>query len=186
MGKAMARAQRLQGRAVERPLHHRRRPDRLDVRRPPDLLVHLGALSARDVDASGATTTRRTRRSPPRRPATAARCSTSSISAAARTARSRRTRRTAASFNDDFEIYRVWSSDPYGTDTATDGTWAPTRSGADVVRRLSDPARDGVLRGAGDGHGWTGRDRRQPVRPRRRDDDDPLGPDQAALDRSAR
>jgi carboxypeptidase T len=37
-------------------------------------------------------------------------------------------------FNDDFEIYRFWSSDPYGTDTATNGTWArrdpgPTFSG---------------------------------------------------------
>ena len=36
-------------------------------------------------------------------------------------------------FNDDFEIYRFWSSDPYGTDTATNG-WArrdpgPTTSG---------------------------------------------------------
>jgi carboxypeptidase T len=27
-------------------------------------------------------------------------------------------------FNDDFEIYRGWSSDPYGTDTATAGHWA--------------------------------------------------------------
>jgi hypothetical protein len=37
-------------------------------------------------------------------------------------------------FNDDFEIYRFWSTDPYGTDTATGGEWArrdpgPTFSG---------------------------------------------------------
>jgi carboxypeptidase T len=37
-------------------------------------------------------------------------------------------------FNDDFEIYRAWASDPYGTDTATGGQWArrdpgPTYSG---------------------------------------------------------
>ena len=52
-GQGDGRAERLQGRAVERPLHHRRRPDRLDVRRPPDLLVHLGALPARDGDRLG-------------------------------------------------------------------------------------------------------------------------------------
>ena len=37
-------------------------------------------------------------------------------------------------FGDDFEIYRAWASDPYGTDSATNGTWArrdpgPTSSG---------------------------------------------------------
>jgi hypothetical protein len=37
-------------------------------------------------------------------------------------------------FNDDFEIYRAWSSNPNGTDTATNGQWArrdpgPTFSG---------------------------------------------------------
>jgi hypothetical protein len=37
-------------------------------------------------------------------------------------------------FNDDFEIWRGWSSDPYGNDTATAGQWArrdpgPTSSG---------------------------------------------------------
>ena len=42
-------AERLPPDAVERPLPHRRRPDRLDVRAPPDLLVHLGALPAPDA-----------------------------------------------------------------------------------------------------------------------------------------
>ena len=65
LGKGMAGPQRLQGAAVERPVHHRRRPDRLDVRRPPDLLVHLGALPAGDGRRSGATTTRPTRGSRP-------------------------------------------------------------------------------------------------------------------------
>ena len=87
-GQGDGRAERLQGRAVERSLHHRRRPDRLDVRRPPDLLVHLGALPARDVDRLGRPLPGRRDRSPRRPPATGAPCSTSSTSAAARTARS--------------------------------------------------------------------------------------------------
>ncbi len=56
-----------------------------------------------------------------RRPATAAPSSTSSISAAARTARSAKETTHCGAFNDDFEIYRFWSTDPYGTDTATGG-----------------------------------------------------------------
>ena len=42
-------------------------------------------------------------------------------------------------FNDDFEIYRAWSSDPYGNDTATAGQWArrdpgPTFSGGAAIQ----------------------------------------------------
>ena len=40
--------QRLRRQAVVGPLHHRRRPDRLDVREVPDLLVHLRAVPDRE------------------------------------------------------------------------------------------------------------------------------------------
>ena len=65
--------QRLQGRAVVRPVHHRRRPDRLAVREVPDLHLHLRAVPAPRRRRSGATTTPTTRRSPARPPATARR-----------------------------------------------------------------------------------------------------------------
>jgi hypothetical protein len=42
-------------------------------------------------------------------------------------------------FNDDFEIWRGWASDPFGTDTATSGQWArrdpaPTSSGGSPMQ----------------------------------------------------
>ena len=46
-------AQWLYAAAVVRPVHHRRRPDRLAVRQAPDLLVHLGAVPDRDADRVG-------------------------------------------------------------------------------------------------------------------------------------
>ena len=45
--------QRLQGRAVVRPVHHRRRPDRLALREVPDLHLHLRAVPAREGDRLG-------------------------------------------------------------------------------------------------------------------------------------
>ena len=70
------REERLHGAAVVRPVHHRRRPDRLAVRDLPDLQLHLRALPVRDSRRSGRTTTPTTRRSRPRRHATGARSST--------------------------------------------------------------------------------------------------------------
>jgi hypothetical protein len=48
-------------------------------------------------------------------------------------------------FNDDFEIYRAWSSDPFGTDTATNGAWArrvpgPTSSGGHPIQLGTTPS----------------------------------------------
>ncbi len=48
-------------------------------------------------------------------------------------------------FNDDFEIYRFWSTDPYGTDTATNGAWArrnpgPTSSGGHPIQLGTTPS----------------------------------------------
>jgi carboxypeptidase T len=48
-------------------------------------------------------------------------------------------------FNDDFEIYRFWSTDPYGTDTATNGAWArrdpgPTSSGGYPIQLGTTPS----------------------------------------------
>ena len=101
--------ERLRRQAVVRPLHHRRRPDRLDVREVPDLLVHLRAvpdgeghglgrpLPGRFADRcpdraqpEGAAPPHRPRRLPVRRPGrrlrgrrTAGRCSTTWRSTAA-------------------------------------------------------------------------------------------------------
>ena len=65
------RPERLQGRAVERPLHHRRGPDRLAVRPPADLLVHDRALSAGDADGLGRPLPARREDRAARRPTTA-------------------------------------------------------------------------------------------------------------------
>jgi hypothetical protein len=48
-------------------------------------------------------------------------------------------------FNDDFEIYRAWSTNPYGTDTATGGQWArrdpgPTSSGGYPIQLGTTPS----------------------------------------------
>ena len=50
LGRAMAPDQRLHGGAVVRPVHHRRRPDRLALRHLSDLHVHVRAVPDREAD----------------------------------------------------------------------------------------------------------------------------------------
>ena len=153
---------------------------------PADLLVHLGALPARDADRLGrplpaptrtiAPQTARNRAAllyfldarrlpvPGDRPGQVADC---------------------GPFFDDIEIARGWTVNPDGTDTATGGAVRPGRPGADDVRRRSDPARTRPRRGryafvtgrAG------GRVARTPTTSTA--DDDPERPDRAAGDARA-
>ena len=111
------RAERLQGRAVERPLHHRRRPDRLDVRPAADLLVHDRALSARDVDGLGRPLpARREDRAGDR--AQPERADLLPEHGGCPYVRDRQTIQNCGPFFDDTEISRGWVVNPDGNDTA--------------------------------------------------------------------
>ena len=136
-------AQRLQGRAVERPVHHRRRPDRLDVRPLSDLLVHLGALPDRALHGLRLLSGRREDRRR-RSPGTGRRCSTRSTWPTARTAPIVQAQTMCGPLIDDFEINRGWVRNPDGTDTATDGSWQIGEPGGGLERGSEAARHDDV------------------------------------------
>ena len=74
LGRAMAARNGYVAEAVLRPVRHRRRPDRLDVRAAPHLHLHLRAVPARDGDGLGRPLPRRLDDRLPRPPATGPRC----------------------------------------------------------------------------------------------------------------
>ena len=116
------RQERLHADAVELAVHHRRRRDRLGLRAPPDLHVHVRA-----VPSEGSTSI--SRFYPPdevigretERNKSAilylidvAGCLYAPIG---------KTQTHCGPLNDDFEVSRGWAVDPLGTDTATGGVW---------------------------------------------------------------
>ena len=127
----MAATQRLRGQAVERHVPHRRRPDRLDVRRG-SASSRSPSSCTRAAAARASGTTRPTRSSAARRGATATPCCTSWARPAAPTRPSAAApaRLDCGPFFDDLEIDRGWRVDPDGTDDARAmARWAARRPG---------------------------------------------------------
>ena len=151
-GDAMAARNGYTAEQSSRPVHHRRRPDRLDVRPPPDLLVHLRAVPGRDADGLGRPLpARRADRGPDRPQPVARSCYLIDRAAcpyAAVGARRRRQQLRAAvrRLRDRPRLER----DRDGADTATAGRWVRANPEA-TDRRGRQAAGHGRTRAAGAG-----------------------------------
>ena len=166
MGRAHGRAQRLPGRAVVGPVHHRRRRDRLAVRPVPDLLLHLRAVPVRDRDGPARPLPRRLahRGARPQRNRAAilhlidrAACPYADLGATY-------TRADCGPLYDDLEINRGWVRNPLGTDTATGGLVGdrgPGGHAAPAVPSSSAAVVSGPQRAGDRGRGRRGRGRQR-------------------------
>ena len=178
LGRADGPPQRLQGRAVERPVHHRRRPDRLDVRHATGSSRSPGS-STRPSTTGCPTSTRPTRGSPAPCRTTARRCSTRS------TRRTARTSTIAARTVCGPLVRRLRDQPRLGAQSRRDRhgdrrrSWQignPAAVSVDGAKQLGTTVsgRYALVTGLA---GASGSERQ---RPRRRDDHDPLGAGDAA------
>ena len=104
-------------------------------------------------------------------------CPLGAVSAAVRTAR-------CGAFDDDLEVYRGWTVNPDGTDTAPAGAGFARANPASTTSHGPKQLGTTRVRGAGVRDRRAGRRERGRERPRR-PDDHPLATDRPARDRSA-